>query len=217
MSSRNFFSYGSEEIDYLKSKDPLLADAIDTIGIIERPVNPDLFEALIETILGQQISTKAAATVRGRFFTCFEPVTPENLVTLRAEDLQKCGITFRKAEYIWEIARRVSEGELNLESLHSLSDEEVIVRLRELPGIGVWSAEMLMLFSMQRPNILSYGDLAILRGLRMLYRHRKITPELFAKYRRRYAPHASVASLYLWAVAGGAIPHLKDLAARKPK
>ena len=76
---------------------------------------------------------------------------------------------------------------------------------------------MLMLFSMQRPDILSFGDLAILRGMRMLYRHRKITRELFEKYRRRYSPYGSVASLYLWAIAGGAIEGMKDYASQKKK
>ena len=76
---------------------------------------------------------------------------------------------------------------------------------------------MLMIFSMQRPDILSWDDLAIQRGLRMLYRHRRITPKLFAKYKKRYSPHASVASLYLWAIAGGACASLKDCAPEKNK
>ena len=83
--------------------------------------------------------------------------------------------------------------------------------------IGIWSAEMLMLFSMQRPDILSYRDLAIQRGLRMVYHHRDITRNLFEKYRRRYSPYNSVASLYLWAVAGGAIEGMKDYATTKKK
>ena len=93
-----------------------------------------------------------------------------------------------------------------------MSDAEVCERLASLRGIGVWSAEMLMLFSMQRPDILSFGDLAIHRGLRMIYHHRKIDRRLFKKYRRRFTPYGSVASLYLWAVAGGAIEGMKDYA-----
>ena len=76
--------------------------------------------------------------------------------------------------------------------------------LAKVNGVGMWTAEMLMLFSMQRPDIFSFGDLAIHRGLRMLYRHKEVSRELFERYRRRYAPHGSVASLYLWAIAGGA-------------
>ena len=86
--------------------------------------------------------------------------------------------------------------------------------LCSLKGIGVWTAEMILLFCMQRPDIFSFDDLVIQRGLRMVYHHRSIDRRLFEKYRRRFHPYCSVASLYLWAVAGGAIPGMKDF---KPK
>ena len=95
-----------------------------------------------------------------------------------------------------------------------MDDAEAIRALSSLRGIGVWTAEMILLFCLQRPDILSYDDLAIQRGLRMVYHHRAIDRRLFEKYRRRYSPYGSVASLYLWAVSGGAIPELKDY---KPK
>ena len=82
--------------------------------------------------------------------------------------------------------------------------------MSSLKGIGVWTAEMILLFCMQRPNVLSFGDLAIQRGMRMIYHHRKIDRKLFEKYRRRLSPYCSVASLYFWAAAGGAVPGLKD-------
>ena len=81
-----------------------------------------------------------------------------------------------------------------------------------MDGIGIWTAEMMMLHSLQRPDILSFGDLAMQRGLRMLYHHRKITRKLFEKYRRRYSPYGSVACIYLWAVSAGAVEGLKDYA-----
>lgn len=150
----------------------------------------------------------------------FGEVTPSVMAGCSDERLQQVGISFRKVSYIKGAARRVLSGELDLEALSRMPDDEVCRALSALPGIGVWTAEMLMTFSMQRLDVLSWGDLAIQRGLRMVYHHRRITPELFAKYRRRYSPYASVASLYLWAVAGGAIPDMKDWAPkgkRKPK
>ena len=96
-----------------------------------------------------------------------------------------------------------------------MPDEGVIRQLTSLNGVGVWTAEMIMIFCMQRPDIVSYGDLAIHRGMRMLYHHRNINKKLFAKYARRYSPYGTVASLYLWAIAGGAIPDMKDYAPRK--
>ena len=95
-----------------------------------------------------------------------------------------------------------------------MNDEDAIRALSSLKGIGVWTAEMILLFCLQRPDIFSYDDLAIRRGLRMVYHHREIDRERFERYRRRFSPYGSVASLYLWAVAGGAIPEMQDY---KPK
>ena len=202
----NFFQYGETEIAYLKQVDKRMAEVIDRIGKVERRVIPDLFAALVHSIVGQQISTKAHETIWRRI---------ENADRLSVEELQGFGITFKKAAYIRNATQQVLDGTLDIQSLYMMNDNEVCTRLSELDGIGVWSAEMLMLFSMQRPDILSFGDLAIQRGLRMVYHHRKITRELFEKYRRRFSPYNSVASLYLWAVAGGAIEGMKDYAPKK--
>ena len=97
----------------------------------------------------------------------------------------------KKAHYIKEITRRIISDQLDLERLADLSNEEVIEQLCELPGIGRWTAEMILTFSLQRKDIISYSDLAILRGMRMVYHHRRITPQLFTKYKRRYGPYAT--------------------------
>ncbi len=210
-----FFEYGEEEIQYLKKKDPVLGAAMDRIGHVERKVNPDLFGALVGSIVDQQISTKAGQTIWKRMCDSLGEVTPETIGDCPLETLQAFGISFRKAGYIKNAAEKVLDGELNLEALHDMSDEEVCLELAGLKGVGVWTAEMLMTFSMQRPDVFSYGDLAIKRGLRMLYHHRKIDRTLFEKYRRRYSPYGTVASLYLWAIAGGAIEGMKDYAPKK--
>lgn len=205
-----YFQYGQEELDFLKSKDKKLGAAIDQIGMIHREVMPDLFPALVHAIIGQQISTKAQITLWKRLQHLVANITPHNLASVDREALQAIGLSYKKTDYIQNIARLVASGRLDLEALQCLPDQQVIHELSALPGIGEWTAEMLLLFSMRRPDILSYKDLAIIRGMRMLYRHRKITPELFNKYRRRYSPHASVASLYLWKIAAGALPDLTD-------
>lgn len=213
----NFFQYGETEIAYLKQADKRLAEVIDRIGKVERRVIPDLFAALVHSIVGQQISTKAHETIWGRIENALGKVTPEAIDRLSMEELQGFGITFKKAAYIRNATRKVMDGTFDIQALYTMDDNEVCTRLSEMDGIGVWSAEMLMLFSMQRPNILSFGDLAIQRGLRMVYHHRKITRELFEKYRRRFSPYNSVASLYLWAVAGGAIEGMKDYAPKNKR
>lgn len=165
------FQYGEKEIEHLKRVDKKLAVIIDQIGIIEREVIPDLFAALVHSIIGQQISTKAHQTVWERMRIGLGEITPVVIDNIPLESLQQFGMTFKKAIYIKTIAHKIVTGELNLDLLHSMPDEQVCTKLSEQDGIGVWTAEMLMIFSMQRPNILSYGDLAILRGMRMVYHH----------------------------------------------
>ena len=133
------------------------------------------------------------------------------------EELQALGISYKKAEYITDFAQKVLDGSFDIEAVWSMPDDAAIKALSSLNGIGVWTAEMILLFCMQRPNILSYGDLAIHRGMRMVYHHRKIDRKLFEKYRRRLTPYCSVASLYFWAVAGGALPDMKDYAPKTKK
>jgi len=211
------FEYGDVETSYLKKRDKTLAQAIQTIGPIQREVDPDVFSALVNSIVGQQISTKAHMTVWQRMKSALGDITPQTVLACTEAGLQSCGITFKKASWIRAIAEKAADGRLDIDGLRSKSDAEVCKELIRLDGVGIWTAEMLMLFSMQRADIVSYGDLAILRGMRMLYHHRKISRELFEKYRRRYSPYGSVASLYLWAIAGGAIEGMKDYAAPKPK
>lgn len=208
----NFFKYSQKEMDYLKSKDKILGEIIDKIGKINRPTRPDLFSALVHAIVGQQISIIAQENIWQRLVGKVGEVNVENILSLKDEELQSVGLSFRKVEYIKGIAKKIKDGKLDMNGLHELSDDEVCEELSSLKGIGVWTAEMLMLFSMQRQNILSYGDLAIQRGLRMIYHHRDITPKLYAKYKRRFSPYGSVASLYIWAVAGGAIEGMRDFA-----
>ena len=201
----------------MKSKDKKLAEIIDRVGFIERPVESDLFSSVIRQIVGQQISTKAMETVWGRFVELFDesPITAEGICNMSSERLQSAGLSFRKVEYIKDFAGKVHSGEFDIDALKDMSDEEAIEALSALKGIGVWTAEMLLLFCLQRPDILSYGDLAIRRGMRMVYRHRELDKKKFEKYRRRLSPYCSVASLYFWAVAGGAIPELTDPAPKK--
>ena len=207
----HIFQYGEKEMAYLKSVDMTLGAVIEQIGFIERSVVPDLFTSLIRSIIAQQISSKAAETIYLRMSERLGEISPEVIHSASIENIQQLGMSMRKAGYIKNVAGMVHNGEFDIEALYSMSDEEVCKQLSTLNGIGVWTAEMLMTFTMQRPNIMSWDDLAIQRGLRMLYRHRKITKKLFAKYKRRYSPYATVASLYLWEIAGGACG-LKDYA-----
>lgn len=205
-----YFEYGQKETEYLKARDKALAVCIEKIGHIYREVDTDLFSSVVHHIIGQQISTKAQATIWQRMQNDFGMVDAQAIAYADIARLQSFGMTFKKAEYIQDFAQKVLDGQFDLYGIYSKSDEEAIKELAALKGIGVWTAEMILLFCLQRPNVFSYGDLAILRGLRLVYRHRRISRELFEKYRRRFSPYCSVASLYLWAIAGGAIEGLTD-------
>ncbi len=200
-----YFSYGEKETEYLKAKDRRLGEVMDEVGHIERETDHDLFSAVVHHIIGQQISTKAQATVWKRMQDALGTVDAETVAAADPDRLQSLGLSFRKVDYIRDFARKVSDGTFDPDGIKEMPDEEAIAELTTLRGVGVWTAEMILLFCMERPDILSFHDLAIQRGLCMLYHHSTISRELFEKYRRRYSPYGSVASLYLWAVAGGAV------------
>ncbi|MEG0626517.1 DNA-3-methyladenine glycosylase family protein [Anaerorhabdus sp.] len=210
-----YFKYGTTEINALKEKDPILAKVIDQIGVIHREVNHDLFSSIVNSIVGQQISTKAHKTIWKRMIDALGSINADTILSTDIDFLQSLGMSYRKVEYIVDFAQKVKNKEIDLDHISQLSDKEIIIELSRLKGIGVWTAEMMLLFCLERPNVLSYDDLAILRGMRMVYHHRKITRPLFEKYRRRLSPYCSVASLYFWAVASGNYEGFKDYAPRK--
>lgn len=212
-----FLEYGEKETEYLKSRDKRLGEAIDRIGHVNRAVDADLFAAVVHQIMAQQISTAAQETLWKRLTGRVGIVNADSILSLGRDELQGVGMSYRKVEYIRDFAEKVKSGEFEIEALWQMSDEDVVQALSSLKGIGVWTAEMLMIFCMHRPDVVSFGDLAILRGMRMLYRHRNIDRAKFEKYRRRYSPYGTAASLYLWAIAGGAIPELTDPAPKTGK
>lgn len=208
----DIFRYGEEEISYLKKKDRKLGLAIEKIGMIERRVIPDLFTALVHSVVCQQISAKAACTVWNRMGERFGTIAPGTIAAATPEAIQACGISMRKARYVKNIGEVVAQGKLDISEFPALPDAEVIRRLSSLHGIGVWTAEMLLIFSLERPDVLSWGDLAIQRGIRTLYGHATLDRAKFEAYRKRYSPYGSVASLYLWELAAAKTRMLDDVA-----
>lgn len=200
--SVEIFRYGQTEIEHLKRRDKKLGAAIEMIGVIKREIRPDPFAALIMSVVAQQISSKAANAIRARLHTLLEEIRPDRIAETDVSDMQKCGLSARKAEYIKGIADAAVRGEIDFSRLHEMADEDIIDQLSSLRGIGVWTAEMLLLFSLCRPDVVSWGDHAIRRGMMNLYGLKKLTKEQFERYRRRYSPYGSVASLYLWALSG---------------
>lgn len=194
----DFFKYGQEEVAYLRSKDKKLGDAIEKIGMIKREITLDPFIALVSSVVSQQISKKAAETVWNRFNAQLGSITPEHIERASLSEIQGCGMSERKAGYIKGIADATLSGTIDFSTFHTLTDAEIINKLSSLKGIGVWTAEMLLIFSLCRPDVVSYNDLAIRRGMMNLYGLKDLPKEKFERYRKRYSPFGSVASLYLW-------------------
>ena len=200
MTDRQYFQYGEKEINYLRKKDKKLGAVIDQVGFIKRPVNPDVFTSLVESIVSQQISSKAADTVCLKL-NALCGTDAERLVALTVEEIQSCGMSMRKAGYVKGVAEAVVSKTIDFEVLPKMSDSDVIKTLTALKGVGIWTAEMLLIFSLMRPNVISYGDLAIRRGMTRLYGLKELPKDRFEQYARRYSPYCSVASLYLWHIS----------------
>lgn len=201
MRSGGVFPYGEREIEHLKKRDKKLGAAIERIGMIERGVETDPFPALIMSVVGQQVSGKAADAIYARLAARAGGVTPEALAALGEDELRAEGLSRPKCRYVAGIAAAALSGALQLDALGEKPDAEVIEALVALPGVGVWTAEMFLLFTLLRPDVVSFGDLAIRRGMMRLYGKKTLSRDEFERYRRRYSPYGSVASLYLWEIS----------------
>lgn len=196
--------------DELAAADPTMAALIEQIGKLdlrtrlrrrseERP--DDAYGALLRTIVGQQLSTKAARTIYLRVLELFggRTATPEELLKASEDDLRAAGLSGRKVTYIRDLASHVIAGELELDELQHLPDEEVIERIVAVRGLGRWSAEMFLIFHLERPDVLSGGDLGIRRAVEIQYGLPELPPpEHVLEIGAAWAPHRSLASLYLW-------------------
>ena len=194
----------------LAASDPTMAALIERVGKIdiatrmkrrseERP--NDAYGALLRAIVGQQLSTKAARTIYLRVIDLFGGNTPspEQLLEAREEDLRAAGLSGRKTEYVRDLASHVLSGELELDRLDTLSDEEVIAEIVAVRGLGQWTAEMFLLFHLERPDVLSGGDLGIRKAIQIEYGLKEMpTPQEVVLRGEAWRPHRSLASLYLW-------------------
>jgi DNA-3-methyladenine glycosylase II len=186
----------------LAASDPVMAAVIERVGEIDLATRPaGAYGALLRAIVGQQLSTKAARTIYLRVLDLFDGSTPspEQLLEVGEEDLRAAGLSGRKVSYIRDLAAHVISGELELDRLDQLEDEQVIEEIVAVRGLGRWSAEMFLLFHLERPDVLSGGDLGIRKAVQIEYGLKKMpTPERVVEIGEPWRPHRSLASLYLW-------------------
>ncbi len=191
-----------DKVEQLRESDSRMAQLIERFGYIERNTHRPLFEALVESIVSQQVaSASAERTMRKIAGAVGGNVAPATIASLGREGLRKCGVATRKAEWIVSAAERFETGGFGEEELRELSNEEVVDRLTSLGGVGRWTAEMLLMFSLGREDVLPTGDLGIRKALTVLYGERRLTTKRWAHYRRLFGPYCTIASFYLWAYA----------------
>ncbi len=201
---------GASDRAALAAADPAMAALIDRVGEIDletrlrrrREQRPaDAYGALLRAIVGQQLSTKAARTIYGRVLELFGGATPspEQLLEAGEDDLRACGLSGRKVEYVRDLAMHVLDGELELDRLDELGDEDVIAEIVAVRGLGQWTAEMFLLFHLERPDVLSGGDLGIRKAIQIEYGLNELPPpQRVLEIGEVWRPHRSLASLYLW-------------------
>jgi DNA-3-methyladenine glycosylase II len=166
-----------------------------------RGSRPDPYEALARAIVGQQLSTRAAASIWTKLIARFDGgnPSPEALLRRRPATLRKAGLSNAKVEFLRDLATRVGDGSLDLKRLSTLPDEEIVAALLEVKGIGRWTAEMFLIFHLGRPDVVSTGDLGIRRAVQLAYGMKELPgPEELEKLAEAWRPHRTLACLYLW-------------------
>jgi DNA-3-methyladenine glycosylase II len=208
---------------HLKKCDPVMRAIIERVGPCRMTFREATFHSLARAIVYQQLNGKAALTIFNRFASLAgDPITPEGILKLKPEQLRAVGLSKQKSSYLLDMAERAHRGELDFARVSAMSDEEVIEHLTQVKGVGVWTAHMFLMFSLQRPNILPTGDFAIRMAVFKHYfekrttksasaksgkksarkpTKRKITlptPAQMEKIAKSWEPYRSVACWYLW-------------------
>ena len=183
----------------LARRDPVLARIMRARPRIALESRGDPFQTLARSIVGQQISVKAAQSVWNRFASAVPAVEPAAVAGLRLRRLRACGLSARKSEYLRDLARHFVDGAIRVERWPEMDDEAVIAELVQVRGIGRWTAEMLLMFSLLRPDVLPVDDLGLRRAARLLYfGGADVDADALRALGVRWAPWRSVATWYLW-------------------
>lgn len=189
--------------NHLSKHDPVLRPVIDRAGLAELEPHSDYYGALVSSIIGQQLSVKAAASIKQRFRDLFDGVfpTPEQILSVSVEELRAIGFSYAKGRYVHDLAQHVLDGRITFDRIPQQSNEEIVAELTDVKGVGEWTAHMFLMFCVGRLNVLPIGDLGIKNGIRALYDMPDIpTPEQITELagKNNWAPYESVACWYVW-------------------
>ncbi|HEX7861686.1 MAG TPA: DNA-3-methyladenine glycosylase [Verrucomicrobiae bacterium] len=189
-------------IEYLRGRDAILAAVIDRTGEFRLKRKRNIFVALVSAIVSQQISTGAARSIYRRLCERAggEKGLLDCLLKSTPEELRSVGLSPQKQRYLRDLAEKVANGEVHLDALNKLSNEEIIAELTKIKGIGLWTVQMLLIFSLGRLDVFPGGDLGVRTAIRRLYRKRSLPtkPAQLRKYEKLWQPYGSIASWYCW-------------------
>ena len=189
-------------LDHLTASDPVMARLIGERGPLQLTPTDEYFFTLLDAIASQQLSSKAAATIVGRIRALLpegEPPAPDAILALPDEALRQAGLSWKKVSYVKDLSQRVHSGELDLAHIAQMDDEEIIKALVAVKGIGRWTAEMFLIFSLARPDVLAVDDYGIQVAMKRLYNLDDLPkPAIMREIAETWKPYRSYASLYLW-------------------
>ena len=197
-------------IRHLQQADPVMAGIIERIGPFKMRYREPSFDAMARSIVFQQLHGKAATTIFERVrCACLngggqsgEALTPASILALSEAQLRACGLSRQKLSYLRDLAQRTASGEIDFGRLPQMSDEDVIEHLTRVKGIGVWSAQMFLMFALRRPNVMPTADYGINAAIKKAYRKRQMPkPKQILKISQPWHPYCSVACWYLWRYA----------------
>ena len=190
-------------ISYLKKADPILRSVIDRVELELRKPHSNYFQALVESIISQQLSIKASDTIEKRFKALFKTQTfpkPKEVLKMSDAKMRSVGLSGSKTKYIKDLAKRVESGDLHFRGIGTKSEEEIIEMLVQVKGIGRWTAEMFLMFAVARPDVYSHGDLGLRNAIVKLYKVRgELTQKKAGKIASKWSPYRTLACRYLWA------------------
>lgn len=187
-------------IHHLKNSDPVLRAIIEKVGPCRIEYGPPEFHSLAEAIVYQQLNGKAAVTIFNRFAdVAGRPLSPQGIIRLTDQQMRAAGLSKQKTSYLRDMAQRAGSGQLDFAKLHERSDEEVIEHLTQVKGVGVWTAQMFLMFTLKRPNVLPTGDFGVQMAMKKHYKKRRMPkPAVMEKIAKPWEPYRSIACWYLW-------------------
>ncbi|MEH7276641.1 DNA-3-methyladenine glycosylase family protein [Neobacillus vireti] len=190
----------NEDVQFLWKADKVMGKLIQIIGNIEIQIKGNRYESLVKSIIGQQLSVKAAGTIIGRVEALCNGITPQSIDNASIDELRATGISRSKINYMKDLTEKFLSNQLKLDQLDRFSNDEVITELTKVKGIGQWTAEMFLIFSLVRNDVLSLGDVGLQRACKWLYQADKETngKDFLEQKAEKWKPYYSIASLYLW-------------------